>query len=148
MRYQITSCFKPHITLMVNGMSIIFCAYTWSPMALRTCDLVVHSFTILSYHDLSSIGGLTLKDARTKEFKETKKLQFMNRHLSSHDLRRNLKSIFKVYSMHYYYNRTKFTILSQNSSLVVKVPLHYLYKLTLHDFQWIFSQVLQNTKVK
>ena len=67
-------------------------------MALRTCDLVVHSFTILSYHDLSSIGGLTLKDARTKEFKEGKKLQFMNRHLSFHNLRCDLKSIFKSHS--------------------------------------------------
>ena len=86
--------FQATYTLILNGMSIIFCAYTWSPMALRTCDLVVHSFTILSYHDLSSIGGLTLKDARTKEFKEGKKLQFMNRHLSFHNLRCDLKYIF------------------------------------------------------
>ena len=44
-------------------------------MALRTCGLVVHSFTILSYHDLSSIiEGLTLKDAepKGKEFEEGK----------------------------------------------------------------------------
>ena len=68
-------------------------------MALRTCDLVVHSFTILSNHDLSSIGGLTLKDARTKEFKEGKKLQFMNRHLSFHNLRRDLKTFLKVTPM-------------------------------------------------
>ena len=70
-----------------------------SPMVLRTCDLVVHSFTIPSNHDLLYYWKSQFfpKDAepKGKEFKELKKVRFMNRHLSFYNLRRDLKTFEK-----------------------------------------------------